>query len=237
MKYVISDIHGEYDLFIKLLDKINFSNQDIMYICGDMIEKGNQSLKLLHYIYQKQNIKCIIGNHEYELIKYYQSLKEKNVEINNILLQINSLFMNEDNLFNIDILKWILSLPFFIEEEDFICVHAGIPLDNEQHLIPFNQIIKESFVYDREFKEEYVIPQTSKCIFFGHTPTFFISNDILHPQILTYKYKDKNGNNIKDYYKIHLDLGTYISHVIGCFCIDNCQCYYINDNKKSKILI
>ena len=28
MTYVISDIHGEYDLFIKLLEKIKFSNSE-----------------------------------------------------------------------------------------------------------------------------------------------------------------------------------------------------------------
>ena len=30
--YVISDIHGQYDMFIELLDKIQFQNTDTLYI-------------------------------------------------------------------------------------------------------------------------------------------------------------------------------------------------------------
>ncbi len=33
--YVISDLHGYYDLFIKLLDKISFNEYDLLYILGD----------------------------------------------------------------------------------------------------------------------------------------------------------------------------------------------------------
>ncbi len=40
MLYVCSDIHGEYDLFVKMLQRINFSSMDEMIICGDIIDKG-----------------------------------------------------------------------------------------------------------------------------------------------------------------------------------------------------
>ena len=30
--YIISDIHGEYDLFIELLDKIKLKKEDTLYI-------------------------------------------------------------------------------------------------------------------------------------------------------------------------------------------------------------
>ena len=33
--YVVSDIHGEYDAFMEILDKIHFSDQDILYVMGD----------------------------------------------------------------------------------------------------------------------------------------------------------------------------------------------------------
>ena len=40
MRYVISDIHGEYDLFIRLMEKIGFSDNDdleriLELLCGD----------------------------------------------------------------------------------------------------------------------------------------------------------------------------------------------------------
>ena len=67
----MSDIHGEYELFLKLLDKIGFSENDELYICGDIIEKGRDSVKLARYIFSMPNAKVIMGNHEDAFIKHY----------------------------------------------------------------------------------------------------------------------------------------------------------------------
>ena len=45
MRYCISDLHGKYELFQKLLNVIRFSEQDTMYICGDIIDKGESSIR------------------------------------------------------------------------------------------------------------------------------------------------------------------------------------------------
>ena len=42
---VISDIHGEIDLLKKLLNKVNFHQDDYLIINGDMCEKGTSSKK------------------------------------------------------------------------------------------------------------------------------------------------------------------------------------------------
>lgn len=46
MIYCISDIHGEYELFCRLLDKVRFGGGDTLFVLGDMIDKGTQSLRL-----------------------------------------------------------------------------------------------------------------------------------------------------------------------------------------------
>ena len=43
--YVISDIHGQFDAFMKLIEKIEFGYDDEMYILGDVIDRGPQSLE------------------------------------------------------------------------------------------------------------------------------------------------------------------------------------------------
>ena len=48
--FVISDVHGYYDLFIKLLNEISFNDLDKLYIVGDVCYRGEDSLKLLFYI-------------------------------------------------------------------------------------------------------------------------------------------------------------------------------------------
>lgn len=47
MIYIASDIHGEYDLFMRLLERIRFTEQDEMIVCGDAIDKGTGSVRLL----------------------------------------------------------------------------------------------------------------------------------------------------------------------------------------------
>ena len=40
-KIVISDIHGNLDLYLKLLDQISYKpNEDCLILLGDLIEKG-----------------------------------------------------------------------------------------------------------------------------------------------------------------------------------------------------
>ena len=46
-RYVCSDIHGQYSLFLKALDRIGFSESDHMYIIGDVIDRGPDSMALL----------------------------------------------------------------------------------------------------------------------------------------------------------------------------------------------
>ena len=39
MHYVMSDLHGRYDLFLRMLEKISFSNCDTLYLLGDLIDR------------------------------------------------------------------------------------------------------------------------------------------------------------------------------------------------------
>ena len=54
--YVMSDLHGEYDKFIKMLTKISFSDNDKLIIIGDIFDRGEKPLQILDYIINKDNI-------------------------------------------------------------------------------------------------------------------------------------------------------------------------------------
>ena len=64
MTYVMSDIHGEYDKFMELLDKIGFNENDTLYILGDIFDRGPHPIKIIRKIMQMPNVICIVGNHE-----------------------------------------------------------------------------------------------------------------------------------------------------------------------------
>lgn len=225
MRYVISDIHGEYELFEQLLEKICFSDGDVLYVCGDIIEKGDSSIRLANRIFKMHNAKCIIGNHEYAFLKNYHALmKRAESDYDAVLKELQDYFSDDGQLLDWELVDWFDALPYYIEEDDFVCVHAGVPLDGEGRMLPLEKALPEQLVYDRTFKELNVKVTSGKCVFFGHTPTSYICGESI---ILPYLRPQKSGDCISDYYKVHLDLGTWMSGTLGCFCIETCECIYV----------
>ncbi len=62
--FVLSDIHGHYDTFLKMLEKIQFSEEDHLYILGDMIDRGKDGIAILQDIMKRKNVEAFLGNHE-----------------------------------------------------------------------------------------------------------------------------------------------------------------------------
>ena len=64
MTYVMADIHGEYEKFTRLLDRIGFSERDTLYVLGDVIDRGRGGVEVLRDMMARPNVIPIIGNHE-----------------------------------------------------------------------------------------------------------------------------------------------------------------------------
>lgn len=62
--YVTSDIHGEYDKFMRLLDKIGLKETDTLYILGDVLDRGPHPIKVIRRMMEMKNVIPMIGNHE-----------------------------------------------------------------------------------------------------------------------------------------------------------------------------
>ena len=64
MNYCISDIHGEYDKYISLLEKIGFCEGDNLYILGDVVDRGPMPVAVLRDMARRKNVYPIVGNHD-----------------------------------------------------------------------------------------------------------------------------------------------------------------------------
>ena len=64
MIYVMSDIHGEYGKYRRMLEKIRFSDEDALYILGDVVDRGPEPVKLLQDMAVRENVFPIMGNHD-----------------------------------------------------------------------------------------------------------------------------------------------------------------------------
>ena len=56
MIYVMSDVHGEYEKYRRMLEKIRFSDEDTLYILGDVVDRGPEPVKLLQDMAVRENV-------------------------------------------------------------------------------------------------------------------------------------------------------------------------------------
>lgn len=80
MRYIISDIHGCKKEYLKLLDKINFSDADHLYVLGDVLDRGFDPIGVLKDMMNRKNVTFIMGNHDY---LFYHFLKTIGLELLN----------------------------------------------------------------------------------------------------------------------------------------------------------
>ena len=75
--FVVSDIHNDADRFKLLLEKIDFAEDDILILAGDIFDRGNQSIELYFEILKHSNIQVIQGNHDVWLAR---EIMEKSID-------------------------------------------------------------------------------------------------------------------------------------------------------------
>ena len=65
-----------------------------------------------------------------------------------VLNILQKYFQNDGYLLDWDTVDRFEQLPCYIEEDEYICVHAGVPLDSEGKLVPLRNVSIEQLVYD-----------------------------------------------------------------------------------------
>ncbi len=92
--YCIGDLHGRFDLFSMILEKIKFDHKkDTLYLLGDAIDGAYGGIQIIRYMLKhKESCVFIRGNHEdffldtipeYDIIMADTKLKQAIVEIEN----------------------------------------------------------------------------------------------------------------------------------------------------------
>ena len=67
--YAIGDIQGSYNEFRRLLDLINFNAKDKLWLVGDIVNRGPDSLLLLRFLRAMNDaVVAVLGNHDLHLL-------------------------------------------------------------------------------------------------------------------------------------------------------------------------
>ena len=210
----IGDVHGQYEKLKTLMRRIKFDPaQDILVFLGDLMDRGPESLQCLDYVMhlQKQHpeaVICLMGNHEREMLDYFDALAKTRDELDVRLLNRTSQWLvygGDKTLPQLQELgpkalrhrlDYVRNLPLYYRIGDYYFCHAGVKpgvtLDQQQE--------KDLIWIRDEFYNGYNGKET---VIVGHTP---IQNlQYMFKDIVWDKYPVIRENNI-----ILCDTGAYM---------------------------
>ena len=232
MTYVMSDIHGTYEKYLKMLEKISFSEKDVLFVLGDVCDRGAKPVEVLLDMMNRSNVFPIMGNHDfmalYLLRKLNVDITEENYnqlstdDINDILAWIdeggNTTIAGFQKLTPPEreaVLDYIEEMPLYetvdIGEKTFILVHAG--LGNFRKDKKLSQYEPEELLLTRQSPDVRYFDDDDIYIITGHTPTYFISG------------KEEIYQNC---HNICIDCGAcFQGGRLACLCLDTMEEFYI----------
>ena len=223
--FVMSDIHGQYELFLKMLDKIKLKRKDLLVIIGDICDRGKKSYEIYMKCMKMRklgyNLKFILGNHEDMLLEDLENDYPIRYETEYSVFRNSKYFENKDMkdwheenfLEEIEwLVKWLKNCPLIISGNENIFVHAGLDLKKvlekqEKETVLWTR--EEFWLMENVELEEY----KGKNIYFGHTPN--INGRI-----------SKKTDRIKG-----IDCGAFFTHFLGCIEVKSQEEIYVYEDE------
>lgn len=230
--YVMSDIYGEYDLFMDLLNKISLKETDTLYILGDILDRGPHPIKVLLKLMEMPNAICLVGNHELMAFECLEFLCKKITEetvagidpgmANNLInWQMNGSMTTTDEFHKLDsatrqkVLDYIGNFLIYgelaVNGKRYLLVHGG--LGNYSPEKELEEYSLEELVWDRAdyetqyFGDVYVVT--------GHTPTQAIERN------------PRPGYIYRANHHIAIDCGCYFQGGrLAAICLDTGEEFY-----------
>lgn len=239
MRYVVSDIHGNKEAWESIKKKIKFSDNDEMYILGDVIDRGEHGIEILMEIMNTHNMYMIRGNHEDMMCNALIINDEHSTHLwyrNGGLSTHRDLhnLTRQDQLCIISYLQRLplqykLSVPCTLNDSynaevyNFYLCHANIKEVYENiSRIDLTDTIDEFCNWDRKYI--YAVRQYAKLgkndiVIHGHTPT-------VKQYLCTSKEYTSRASIIEhDFHVYNIDCGALYPALGGrlaCMCLETC---------------
>ncbi len=232
MIYAMSDLHGEYDKYRAMLEQIHFSDEDVLYILGDVVDRGEKPVEILWDMSLRSNVYPLMGNHDRMALDVLRTLTveitEESIEQNLTLDTMQALFLWErngaqstidgfrrlpmdDRMFLLDYMEDFA--PYEVVTaggRTFVLVHAGLGDFRPDKGLDEYDIFDLAFIRFNYEKEYF---GGSTYIVTGHTPTITITGK---PEI----YHSHNN--------ICIDCGAvFPGGRLACLCLDTMEEFYI----------
>lgn len=233
MVYVMSDLHGMYEKYKEMLDKIHFTKVDTLFILGDVCDRGEKPMEILVDMMQRPNVYPVMGNHDniaLSLLRYLNvEITEKNCDsyLNEEIMETLMLWQTEgggktmksfrklsDELKN-DVLDYLESFPNYetidVYDRTYIMTHAG--LGNYRPDKKLSEYTEQELLETRDILRGAPFGEEKVYLITGHTPTFVYSGK---PEI------------IREGHQIMIDCGAvFEGGRLACLCLDTGEEFYV----------
>lgn len=231
MTYVMSDIHGEYEKYLEMLKLIDFSDEDELFVLGDVVDRGPEPIKLIQDMMLRSNIYPLMGNHDLMAFDVLSKLMVEITEDNydtyltkDIMLELDDWIYNGgdmtltqfrtlDKSQQQDILDYFSEFSLCevidIGEKSFIMSHAG--LGNFHKDKKLRAYTEEELLFGRNNPDVQYFDNPNIYLIWGHTPTSTIcGEDKIY----------RSHNNIL------IDCGACFGGKLACLCLDTMEEFY-----------
>jgi len=122
--WAIGDLQGCYDPLQRLLEKLRFDPaRDRLWFCGDLVNRGGQSLETLRLVYSLDiHSQVVLGNHDLALLSIAARDAGEQKKVNPELQRV--LFADDAPV----LIEWLRQRPLLVRDEviGWSMAHAGI---------------------------------------------------------------------------------------------------------------
>jgi serine/threonine protein phosphatase 1 len=231
MIYAVSDLHGSFDKFKRLLKEIRFTDNDVMYVIGDIVDYGDEPIELLCDLSMRYNVIPIVGDHDLRALRLLgeldKMLRGESAPDPEVLGEMTAWiqdggqktmegFKALDEDMKEGVLEYLEDMSLYEEVEaggkKYLLVHAGIAdFDPDTDLEDY---MPEDFIGEPLDLERELIDGVTVVV--GHLPTYEIEG--------AQRGKIYHGEG-----SVAIDCGAAFGEPLACLCLDNGKEYYIYD--------
>lgn len=229
MTYAMSDLHGCYDLYIEMLEKIKFSLDDTLFLLGDYVDRGDRGFDIICDVAVRPNVVPLIGNHDFYALSVLSELSVNPEAKYSPLMEskIDTWWRNGGYetyeqfwLFNEKKRLYILSAmdkfknyaDVTVNGRRFTMVHGGIANYDPNQPLDYYGI--GELVYTREDYRKPKFNEPNRYLITGHTPTLFID-------------PASRGKIYRNHDHIAIDCGAVFGLGLGCICLETFEEFYV----------
>ena len=199
MIYAASDIHGRWEKYCALLERLSHEDPDYtLYLLGDSIDRNKGGCRILLDAMNRPNVISLLGNHEFSAAVCLPWLLQEVTEENLSAVDQERITSVQEWIFNggaptleelrelsrqekAAILDYIRDMDVYAEVEtggrSFLLTHAG--LDHFQPEKDLEEYDLTDFLFGRSFAEQQFYQ--GEYLVFGHTPTREIHRQLGQP--------------------------------------------------------